>query len=166
MKRLGVRIRLYSESSWSPFPSHEQTTVEWKERKREPVDENGECIVASIPPRRWWTGRSPLRRYEGCLNVGSALHRTIYWLVRPANGALVSCTEGSPDTTPARKEPRGLSQGEGCNPHGIVRGSGERCSLSHSRKLWWNDEGRRACRAVFCLLSAAIALAPWASTES
>lgn len=58
--------------------------------------------------------------------------------------------EGSPDTTPAREEPRGLNQGEGCNPHGIVRGSGERCcSLSHSRKLWWNDEGRRA--VVFCL---------------
>lgn len=32
--------------------------------------------------------------------------------------------EGSPDTTLARKEPRGLSQGEGCNPMASSEGPG------------------------------------------
>lgn len=59
----------------------------------EPVDENGECIVASIPRDDGEPEGRPFR-YEGRLNVGSVpLHRTIYWLVRPANGALVSCTK-------------------------------------------------------------------------
>jgi len=112
--------------------------------REEPVEEN--AAVASIRDDGEPEGR-PFST-KGVCTLVQPLHRTIYWLVRPANGALVSCTKA--DTTPARKELRGLSQGEGCSPHGIVRRSGERCcSLSHSRKLWWNDEGCRA--AVFYL---------------
>jgi len=53
----------------------------------------GECIVASISHDDGEPEGRPFD--EGRLNVTSVrvLHRTIYWLVRLANGSLVSCTK-------------------------------------------------------------------------
>ena len=135
-------MRLYRESSWSPFPSYEQTI----ERERE------WRVHRSIYSARWWwrTGRSPLW-YEGRLNVGSAVAQNDLLISTASQWRIGQLHEDSPDTTPTRKEPKGgLSQGEGCKPHGIGQRSGERCSLSHSRKLWWNDEGcRERLRSAF-----------------
>lgn len=92
-----ARTKLYRES-WCDRYFHLTNN-----RRREPVDENGERVHSA---RRWWTGRSPLW-CKGRLNVGSVpLHRTIYWLVQPANGALVSCTE-APQIQPQRAKSRG-----------------------------------------------------------
>jgi hypothetical protein len=119
------------------------------ERKRESVDENGEFIVTSIPRDDGEPEGRPFSVRRVSVNVGSAAAQNDLLISTASQWRIGQLHEGSPDTTPARKEPRGLSQREGCNSHGIVRGSGERCcSLSHSRKLWWNDEGRWA--AVFC----------------
>jgi len=94
-------MRLYRESSWSPFPSYEQTI----ERERALVDENGECIVASIPRD---DGEGPEGRpfdTKGVWTSVQPLHRTIYWLVQLANGALVSCTK-TPQIQPQRAKSR------------------------------------------------------------
>lgn len=106
--------------------------------------------MASIPRNDGEQEGRPFSIRRVSVNVGSAAAQNDLLISTASQWRIGQLHEGSPDTTPARKELRGLSQGEGCNPHSIVRGSGERCcSLSHSRKLWWNDEGRRA--AVFCL---------------
>jgi len=106
--------------------------------------------------RRWWTGRSPLW-YEGRLNVGSVpLYRTIYWLVQPANGALVSCTK-APQIQPQRAKSRGgwvrervatpMASSEGLgrdvvaylilgNYGGTMKGAGRSCSAFDGHCSW------------------------------
>lgn len=106
-----ARMRLYHESSWSLFSSYKQTT------ERERVGRWERRVHRDVhSARRWWTGRSPLW-YEGRLNVGSAAAQNDLLISTASQWRIGQLHEGSPDTTPTRKEPeRGWGRERVANP--------------------------------------------------
>lgn len=84
-------------------------------QERETVGENGECIVHFS--RWWWTVRSPpsVRRAS---DVGSTAARNDL-LISTASQWRIGQLQPRIQPQSAKSAPRGLSQREGCKPHGV-----------------------------------------------
>lgn len=78
--------------------------------------------MASIPRD---DGEPEGRPFEGRLNVGSAAAQNDLLISTASQWRIGQLHEGSPDTTPTRKEPRGVEAGRGLQTpwhHSTIRG--------------------------------------------